>query len=110
MFVYKHEINYSLEIIESIEDTANSRAAFQALIKDPKYNISDSFDANISERYITISFWFFYVFKKRVIVKYYIVNHAEELMVILRMQFVRVKWQWLDQKKLDRQTANGSTW
>lgn len=40
-----------LEIIESIEDTANSRAAFQALIKDPKYNISDSFDANIfSER------------------------------------------------------------
>lgn len=43
---------YSLEIIESIEDTANSRAAFQALIKDPKYNISDSFDANIlSERY-----------------------------------------------------------
>ncbi|XP_025199449.1 uncharacterized protein LOC112597553 isoform X2 [Melanaphis sacchari] len=41
-----------LEIIESIEDTANSRAAFQALIKDPKYNISDSFDANISERRI----------------------------------------------------------
>lgn len=43
--------NYSQEIIESIEDTANSRAAFQALIKDPKYNISDSFDANIPERY-----------------------------------------------------------
>ncbi|XP_060838982.1 uncharacterized protein LOC132920535 isoform X2 [Rhopalosiphum padi] len=41
-----------LEIIESIEDTVNSRAAFQALIKDPKYNISDSFDANISERRI----------------------------------------------------------
>jgi hypothetical protein len=42
---------FSLEIIESIEDTANSRAAFQALIKDPKYNISDSFDSNIPERY-----------------------------------------------------------
>ncbi|XP_025424478.1 neurotrophin 1 [Sipha flava] len=41
-----------LEIIESIEDTANSRAAFQALIKDPKYNISDSFDSNIPERRI----------------------------------------------------------
>lgn len=46
--------NYSLEIIESIEDTANSRSAFQALIKDPKYNISDSFDANIAERYLII--------------------------------------------------------
>lgn len=45
--------NYSsLEIIESIEDTANSKTAFQALTKDPKYNITDSFDANIqSERY-----------------------------------------------------------
>jgi len=60
IFMYRQYIyincclnNYcSLEIIESIEDTANSRAAFQALIKDPKYNISDSFDANIfSERY-----------------------------------------------------------
>ncbi|VVC26999.1 Spaetzle,Cystine-knot cytokine [Cinara cedri] len=39
-----------LEIIESIEDTANSKTAFQALIKDPKYNITDSFDANLSER------------------------------------------------------------
>lgn len=43
--------NFSLEIIESIEDTANSKSAFQALIKDPKYNISDSFDANIPQRY-----------------------------------------------------------
>lgn len=54
-YIYLFRLNNycSLEIIESIEDTANSRAAFQALIKDPKYNISDSFDANIvSERYL----------------------------------------------------------
>lgn len=54
--MYRHKScfilnNFSLEILESIEDTANSRSAFQALIKDPKYNISDSFDANMSERY-----------------------------------------------------------
>lgn len=43
----------SLEILESIEDTANSRTAFQALTKDPKYNITDAFDANIQlERYL----------------------------------------------------------
>lgn len=51
IFIFIRFNDFSLEIIESIEDTANSRAAFQALIKDPKYNISDSFDSNIPERY-----------------------------------------------------------
>ncbi|XP_050442860.1 neurotrophin 1 [Adelges cooleyi] len=39
-----------LEIIESIEDTANSKTAFQALTKDPKFNLTSAFDANIAER------------------------------------------------------------
>ncbi|XP_050523496.1 neurotrophin 1-like [Daktulosphaira vitifoliae] len=41
-----------IEITETIEDTANSKTAFQALLKDPKYNMTTSYDANITERRI----------------------------------------------------------
>lgn len=92
MIITTNCYNYcSLEIIESIEDTANSRTAFQALTKDPKYNISDSFDSNIqSERY-SLSILRSNFIDSTIIYDTNIVCATGELTVIKKMRFVKVK-------------------